>query len=185
MKIKNLRQGRNRLGRKKSKIKNGFTMVELMVAMGLFVILMGIATAGFVRSLRTQKDLVELMAVNDNAGLALEQMSREFRTGYNFSKVSETEIQFVNANNLIVFYRLNGGAIERGEEDALLNKTYKKITTDNVKINDFKIGLIGNLAGDGYPPRITIGISVSGTGRDTKDVFTNIQTTVSSRTLDT
>lgn len=159
-------------------------MVELMVAMGLFAILLGIATSGFVRSLRSQKDITELMAVNDNAGLALEQMSREMRTGSNFSKVSEIEIQFINSSNLTVVYRLNNGAIERGEDDALLNRTYKKITADNVKINNFKISLMGNLPGDGYPPRITIGISVSGTGRDTKDIFTNLQTTVSSRVLD-
>ncbi len=160
-------------------------MIELMVAMGLFVILMGIATAGFVRSLRSQKDITELMAVNDNAGLALEQMSREMRTGSDFNKVSQTEIQFINSNNLTVIYRLNNGAIERGEDDASLGRIYKKITADNVKINDFKISLMGNLLGDGYPPRITIGISVSGMGRDTKDIFTNLQTTVSSRTLDT
>jgi len=163
----------------------GFTIVELLVAMGLFVILIGIATGGFVRALRTQRAVVALMAANDNASLTLEQMAREIRTSYNFNKISETELQFVNSHNLVVFYRLNEGTIERGTEDALLQRTYKKITADNVKIAHFKIILFGNELGDGYPPRITISLSVSSTSKYLENILTNIQTTISARILDT
>jgi len=168
------------------KISNskGFTIIELIVAMGLFLVAISIATGGFIRSLRTQKDLTELLSINDNAGLALEQMAREMRTGYNFSKVSESEIQFVNSGNVVVYYRLNNGTLERGETDQFLQITYRKITADSVRITNFKITLMGNLPGDGFPPRITVSISVSGKGRDTQNVSTDIQTTISSRTLD-
>ncbi|TRZ65013.1 MAG: type II secretion system protein [Spirochaetia bacterium] len=165
------------------KINNGFTMIELLVAMGLFVILMGIATGGFIRTLRTQKAVVALMAANDNASLTLEQMTREIRTGYHFIKLSETEFQFVNADNVIVFYRFNEEAIERGTSDALLLKTYKKITADNIRINRFKINLLGDRFGDGYSPRITINISVTGVN-NYLGASTDIQTTISSRVLD-
>jgi type II secretory pathway pseudopilin PulG len=177
MKIKN----------QKSKIKNfdGFTIVELLVAMGLFMVLVGIATGGFVKTLRTQKAIVGLMAANDNMNLALEQMAREIRTGYNFSKISDSEFQFVNAHNQVVWYRLNQGAIERGTEDVLLRRTYKKITADNVKVINFKTELFGNNPGDGYPPRITISLSVTGAGGYLESITTNIQTTISARVLDT
>ncbi len=168
---------------KNKKKHAGFTMVELLVAMGLFVILMGIATGGFIRTLRTQKAVVALMAANDNASLTLEQMTREIRTGYHFTKLSEAEFQFINADNVIVFYRFNEEAIERGTSDALLSKTYKKITADNVRINSFKISLLGDRSGDGYQPRITINISVTGVN-NYLGAFTDIQTTISSRVLD-
>ena len=162
----------------------GFTIVELLVAMGLFVILIGIATGGFVRALRTQRAVVALMAANDNASLTLEQMAREMRTGYNFSVVGD-ELQFVNAYSKKTGYRLNSGAIERasidGETSALIDSDYKKITADNVKIAHFKIILFGNELGDGYPPRITISLSVSSTSKYLENILTNIQTPVSSR----
>ena len=167
------------------KPNSGFTIVELLVAMGLFVILVGIATGGFIRALRTQRFIVGLMEANNNVSLALEQMAREMRTGYHFTKISGTELQFVNVNNVVVFYRLNAGTLERGTSDPLLAITYKKITADNVKITHFTVSLLGNNAGDGYPPRITIGLSVTGTGEYLEDIITNIQATISSRTLDT
>jgi len=163
----------------------GFTIIELLVAMGLFVILVGIASGGFIKVLRTQRLIVELMAANDNVSSALEQMAREIRTGYNFSKISETELQFVNADNVVVFYRLNNGVIERGVEDEFGRRTDKKITSDKVKISNFKINLLGNNDGDGYPPRITISLSVGINNKYFENVSVNIQTTISSRILDT
>ena len=75
--------------------KKGFTMIELLVAMGLFVVVMGIASTVFVQSLRAQRSIVALMAANDNASLSLEQMMREIRTGSNFlTNNDQTELVF-------------------------------------------------------------------------------------------
>src|SRR3989344_9647798 len=93
--------------------RKGFTMIELIVAMGIFLILISAATSVFVQALRTQRAIVALMAANDNASLVLEQMAREIRVGYNFqTNVSEDELTFVNAYNELVIYRLNNQAIE-------------------------------------------------------------------------
>ncbi len=172
---------------KKLKIKSsgGFTIIELMVAMTLFLVLIGIAIGGFINALRTQRAVVELMAANDNASLTMEQMAREVRTGYYFVKVSDGELKFVNAYNVTVFYRLNEGAIERGTQDIFLQTKYKKITADNLRVVGFKIDLLGAEAGDGYPPRVTISLSVTGKSKYLEDVSVNVQTTISSRLMDT
>ncbi len=60
----------------------GFTIVELLVAMGIFLIVVEIAVGGFVNALRAQKQVAALIAAEGNADLALEQMAREIRTGY-------------------------------------------------------------------------------------------------------
>lgn len=64
---------------------SGFTLVELLVAMAVFGILMSLAIGVFVSAIKTQRNLTDLMSVNNNLNLVLEQMSREIRMGY-FSK---------------------------------------------------------------------------------------------------
>ena len=97
------------------------------MAMSIFVILISIAAGGFVNILRNQRLVIALMVVNDNMSLSMEQMAREIRTGYNFSKISNQEFQFVNSHNQIVSYRLNEGAIERVTENVILEKIPKKL----------------------------------------------------------
>ncbi len=157
-------------------------MVELLVAMSLFVIFVVIASGSFVRALRTQRAIVSLIAANDNASLSIEQMAREIRTSSNFS-LSGQDLTFNNAYKVQVTYRLNNSAnvIERGEGGI----NFKPITATNVKINVLNFYLRGQLAGDGYPPRITISLNISPNIPTIQNISTNFQTTVSARLLDT
>lgn len=152
----------------------GFTMTELLVAMGLFVVFIGIASGSFINAIRTQRTIVALMAANDNLALTLEQIAREIRTGYSFNRISESELQFINANGETVTYRLNNEAIEKkiGEAGA-----YRKITAENVKITNFKV--IVSQA----PARITISLSISPMGQYLENISVPIQTTISSRAI--
>jgi len=178
-----IRNLEDKLKAKSSKLK-AFTIVELLVAMGVFLILISIVSGGFISALRTQRELTELISINDNANLTLEKIMRELRTGYHFSKISQSELEFVNAKNKTVSYRFINGAIERGETNELAVKTYRKIIADNVNIKNFNIKLMGGDAGDGYQTRITIAISIVGTSKYLQNISVNAQMTVSPRTLD-
>lgn len=112
--------------------RRGVTLVEFLVAFGIFIILIGIAGGSFVRSVRVQRAALQLMAVNDNMGITIEQMMREVRTGYNFCTgampltdprfvgkcpdvtAGSSELQFVTAGNVVTRYRLKGDAIQKG-----------------------------------------------------------------------
>jgi prepilin-type N-terminal cleavage/methylation domain-containing protein len=187
---------------KNLKFQKGFTLIELLVAMSLFVIFIAIASGGFIRALRTQRAIVALMAVNDNTSLVLEQMSREMRTGYNFctnagdpvdkrgnrnfpecASLSNDELAFITIKNQAVSYKWEDGAIKRKEFGV---SEYKAITGENILVRNFKIKLMGNKGGDGYFPRITISVSVSPKSEISylQNIFTNIQATISSRSLD-
>ncbi len=63
---------------------SGFTLVELLIAIGLFSIVVVIASAGFINGLRTQRQVASLISAESNVTLVLEQMAREERTGYLF-----------------------------------------------------------------------------------------------------
>lgn len=182
---------------KARQINKGFTLIEIIVAMSIFVIFMSIAVGGFMNILRNQRLVIALMAVNDNISLSMEQMAREIRTSYNFKKISNEEFQFVNANNKIIEYKLNNGAIERITENLNLEKNSQKITADNIKIVKFNIEICGknispdlilDSCGSGgtfYPPRITLSFTITSSESDIEKlkIFTNIQTTISSRVL--
>ena len=192
----------------------GFTMIELLVAMSIFIIFTSIAAGGFINILRNQRVVLALMTANDNIGLTIEQMAREIRTGYNFCKVSENKFQFVNANDKVIRYGFDpgSGSIMRGISVSSGGSSFdfcseaddnwfefKKITADNVKINKFNIGICGkNIissiliddcdsggTGASYPPRITISFGITSAEPDIEklNIFTNIQTTISSRNI--
>jgi hypothetical protein len=144
-----------------------------MVAMSLFVIVVGIASGTFVHSLRTQRNVVGLMAANDNASLTLEQMTREIRTGSAFSSTGSA-LHFTNYEHEPVSYTLAGGSIVR-------NGTF--LTARNVLVKYLSFVVRGEEAGDGRSTRVTIMMGVSSRGR-LESLVTRLQTTVSARILD-
>lgn len=118
--------------------RSGVTLIEFIVAFGIFAILITLAGGSFIRSMRVQRVTLQLMSVNDNMGVTLEQMMREMRTGYHFctatdgmdyagitpdviaqcaglaSSPNSSEIQFVNSSNEIVRYRWINEVLQKG-----------------------------------------------------------------------
>ncbi|MBN2197881.1 prepilin-type N-terminal cleavage/methylation domain-containing protein [Candidatus Wolfebacteria bacterium] len=163
--------------------KRGFTIVELLIAMTLFVVFIGISTGSFIRILRTQRLITSLMEASSNASLTLEQISREIRTGSEFNVIGENELRFLNTEGVATIYRLKDKSIEKGAGSDFDNIVYKKITADNIKINNFNIFILENDLDNRFQPRITIGLSVAVDYEQIKNITINIQTTVSSRVL--
>lgn len=177
----------------------GFTIVELIVAAGVFVVITTIAVGVFINVVRDQRRLVTLMAVNNNAGGVLEQMAREIRTGYRFCEnrgqnpgspcnlSTESELQFTNHASSTVRYKLNtsSGVITRvqdnGAEQALtageVEVTYLSFTVRQLNQNGSGGDDVCN------PWRITIGMGVRPRGDTDTAREVRLQTTVSSRVL--
>ncbi len=156
----------------------GFTVVELIIAIGLFITLFGIVSASFVNAMRTERKIVALVAANDSANTSIEQMAREMRTGLNFDLRfdlrSEGDLSFTNYKGEEVTYTLTEGGIERGVSDV-----FKKITADNVLVNKMKFFLCDPI--DCPTPRVSIVLSVGSTDPGLAAIALDIQTTVSAR----
>lgn len=160
------------------KPSGGFTMIELLVAIGLFMIVVGIVSGTFVRSLRTQRSIVALMAANDNASLTIEKISREIRTGFNFStNAAKTELNFIEERAGAVKYSFN-------EDEGTIERNGIPVTSGNVKVNYLIFNLMGAAPDDGQATRVTIQLGVGALERSVENVITRLQTTVSSRQLD-
>ncbi|HEX4104217.1 MAG TPA: prepilin-type N-terminal cleavage/methylation domain-containing protein [Candidatus Paceibacterota bacterium] len=86
---------------KKMNVKKlqGFTLLELLIAIGLFSILTAVAAGGYVNALRTDREVSALISAQSNAGLAMEQIAREARTGYLFCHGVTSTVPSANCNS--------------------------------------------------------------------------------------
>lgn len=162
----------------KIKIQSGFTLVEMLVAVTLFIIIISVTAGVFINSLRTQQAVIALISANDNASLALEQMAREIRTGSQFTADRNgSRLSFVSQKYGRVVYSFNvqTNAIERNN---------LPLTGNNVKVDYLYFDLLGAGVGDGKSTRVTIRLGVSSTDSRVRDIVVPLQTTISSRQLD-
>lgn len=64
--------------------RKGFTLIEMLVTVGLFTIIITIAVGGFTNAIRTQREVSSILSAESNVSITLEEMAREVRTGYLF-----------------------------------------------------------------------------------------------------
>lgn len=163
----------------KPKTSSGFSIIELLVAISLFVIIISMAVTIFLRALKTQKSALLLMESNDNVALAIEGMAREIRSGINFQS-SGNDLEFlevVSGND--IRYALSGGSLLKGVKSQVdPDFNYQTITSEGVEVKSFRAILDNS---PNYPPKATIIISISPKNDALKNVTSDIQTTVSSR----
>ena len=100
--------------RRKVGSRDAFTVVELIVAMGLFMTVIVVAIGAYIQVIKTQGIVTDVMAANDNASLVMEQMAREVRTGRQFTKSDDgLRLAFRNDVGRCVLYKFAGSAIGR------------------------------------------------------------------------
>ncbi len=164
----------------------GFTLVELIVALGLFSLLLLMTVGGFVRSLRTERQASAFTFVNNSLSIAIEQMGKEIRTGRNFcasgtSCQSSSVLSFLNAKGAVITYCIDSGTIKRNIGSDC--PSGQKITGDDVNVQYLTLRMCDNQVNTGYPPRITILTGANSKKQTPSSYNINLQTTVSSRSL--
>ena len=159
----------------------GFTMIELLVAMGLFALLSGIVSGSFINIMKSQRSIISFVTANDNASLVFEQMAREFRTGSNFSLTNEI-LSFTNSRGTQVAYKLEDKNIQRSEGGN--DSEFNALLSSDVIVESLKFYLSGNRQGGGLPPMITMALTLKSGKASMGGLEINLQTSVVSRSLD-
>ena len=165
---------------RKLKSLTGFTIIELLVAMSLFLILVAVATGTFIQTLRTQRVITELTAANDNATQNIEQIAREIRTGFNFVDSTDNILKFVNYRSEQVSYKLINNSVTRCVGSCVSDNEFKPTTAPEVKVERLKFIISGKELTDEFPTRVTIILTVLGP----KNIRVNLETTVTSRVIE-
>lgn len=191
----------------------GFTLVETIIAIGLFSTLVAIAVGAFVNAIRTEREVGNLISAQSNVSLAIEQMAREARTGYLFCHKPDytlgeqntpdpdcgctvnlsnnvwtcSALDFLNAQSEDVVYSNSSPSGTLMRKDNLENGgVAEPLTGDDVTVKNLQFILRGQLEGDGWSPFITVSLAISPSSTDPVVASTTLyfQTSVSSRQID-
>lgn len=178
----------------------GYTLIELMVAVGIFAVVVAVTSGAFVVSLRGQRKAITVQNVAGNTRYATETIAKELRmmqvTGAShavqltsancppgdpcISFSSNMEHRDPNAE--LVFY-LDTNTHRIMFSDDAGNAPAEQITAASIDVNNLEFDLTG--AGDpGNHPRITIIMNTesNNVGPDVDTKMTT-ETTVSPRSL--
>lgn len=169
-------------------------MVELIVAMSVFLVALTLVVGAFVRAIRTQRAANHLLSVNSNMSLVIERMARDIRTGHSFAlnnvpegscSEGEEELEFTNHRSNSVFYRRENEAVARMEckGDDCSGMTFEPLTASNVKIENLCFVNTGDLENGRDPWRITLFFKVGSTEESLAGQFLDLQTTVAARVI--
>lgn len=159
--------------------KEGFTLIEFLVAVGVFTVVMLISVGALLTMIDASRKTQSLESVVNNLNFALEGMTRNMRTGSNYSS-SNGDIVFENQDGDIVTYRLDDGIIYRRVEGGI----FTPVTASEVVVEQLSFTVTGQSPTDQTQPRVLIVVRAHvGEQIDTRTDF-NIQTLVSQRITD-
>lgn len=157
------------------KSNQGFTLIELMVAVGIFSIVSLMAISIFLTALQAQRKISALQTVQEHGRYLMEIMSKEIRMSQINS--SDGKISFLNIINSKpesenVIYSFDNDQLLRG-----IGEIAEVLNSNQVKINgSFYVQKSGS------QPRVTIVMAIESSGnKPEQQVKINLETTVSSR----
>jgi prepilin-type N-terminal cleavage/methylation domain-containing protein len=169
---------------KKSK---GITLIELIVAMGIFSVIIVIVVSLFAATLRGYRKSAALQNVQENARFLLDFMTKEIRQstiisvvgaggyhGYtlNIKRPDDTEITYIFDGTNI--QRLGGGA------DGAINSQQVMVSG-----GFFISGTTGGTGADSFQPKVTISLKVQTQATKAEErASIDLQATLSQRILD-
>src|SRR3989344_1611269 len=171
--------------------QKGYSLIELLVAIGVFATVVAIMSGMFMTSLRGQKKAVTVQNVADNVRYAMEIMSKEIRMGSNFNRISATDLQFKsnmpNRNEKTVEFSLDTNPASPTYQQIMFDDDINaappatSITSANVAITALNFSLYPTT---GTQKRVLITIQAASAGT-ASDVTTsiNLQTTVAPRII--
>jgi|GEM_PF-235064 len=129
-----------------SHAEKGFTLVELLISIGVFLVVMTISLGSIISILDAGRKARSLKEVMTNLNFATEVMSREIKFGRNYfcgvntvaphaqsSSCSDggTSITFTTSEGVDTIYRLNGTQIEKSVDNGV---SYIGVTSPEVTV---------------------------------------------------
>lgn len=163
----------------------GFTLVEILVASSIFALLILMVTGIFLGVVNAQRKTVAVRTLQDSVRYIIEAISRDVRTGYDFS-LFQNELRFtstIGGGIQQVSYRLDSNVIYKGVFDSGSGGyAFSALTPDNLRVDYLNFYLSGETAGDQRQPRITVTLGVTA-GQGIQETKINIQTTLSQREI--
>jgi prepilin-type N-terminal cleavage/methylation domain-containing protein len=174
----------------KDKKEHGFTLVEIMVSVSIFLIIVTISMGAILGVFSANRKARSQKTIMNNLNLSLEAMSREMRFGSKYHCGSgpitttqdcnsgDTSVSFLSQDGKQITYKLNGTSIEKSVDSSGLIP----VTSSDVSILNLKFYVIGSTFGDTMQPKVIIVVK-GYAGTKSRSDF-SLETMVSQRQID-
>lgn len=187
--------------------ERGFTLIEMIVAVGLFAVVMLVSTAALLALVGANRKAHALQSVMNNFSVALDGMVRSVRMGSEYHcgagditlpqscEDGDTKLAFKPyceencdaLNRWVYVYDNNGTFCGQGRLCKSENNgsTYYAVTAGDVSIVDFTFYVVGTTRSDTIQPKVVVAVSGTAGGNDIKTQTSfSIQATAVQRILD-
>ncbi|MCK4918811.1 MAG: type II secretion system protein [Candidatus Pacebacteria bacterium] len=125
---------------KKIQIKNGFTLIEALVAIGLFSIVISTVVGIFINGSVSQKRTIELYTVQREAGYLMETMSRELKMAIGIDDSQENSsdhiIEFTNYDDVLTEYCRSDASGSCDAGGKYISRNGERISSSSIAINN-------------------------------------------------
>lgn len=194
---------------KKNKFTGGYTIIETMIAVSVFLIVVVMGIGALLNVHLINKKSQSMRSIMDSLSFAMEDMSRNIRTGYNYhcigsaSNLDQPEdcingqgqgIAFECGDNIACdtnepndqwVYLISGGKLFRSTSGDIVNDIKTQMTPDEIVLDEgtHNFSVIGSAVGDGQQPLVIIRLVGEITNKGVNTPF-SLQTAVSQRLID-
>jgi len=145
------------------------TLIELVVALAIFLVVLIVATSIFLTAIKNQRKAFVTQNLQDNTRYIIEAMTKEIRMSQIISTVNGKELDILAFSNLFP----DGQAVKYKFESNKITRNTEQINSAKVEINgDFYLGTTSQ-------PKVTIVMRVKPAGASQPEI--KVQNTISSR----
>ena len=171
---------RFRSGQASDKRQEGFTLVELVVAIAVFATVVTVVSSIFVSSVGSQRKNINNQDVLDNARYVLETMSRAVR--------QSTVVTGNGTGSTLTINHPTKGVktyiLENNQVKESVGGNVAALSSSNVSVQGLTFVVQGNGSTDNIQPKVTLSISLkSSQGASDTESIANLQTTLTPRNL--
>ena len=136
----------------------GYTLIELIVAVGLFAIIMTLASGAYLIMVGVNRQAQSTATGINNLSFALESMTRNVRTGTAYTPISANSFSFTNQDGIVLTYSLGSQPGPSGTVGTIaLNGT--PLTDPLVDITSLTFYTSDTASSNTYQPYVTITLS--------------------------
>jgi len=192
---------KSKFGRLKRLKGEGFTLLEMLVAVSLFVTAATMSLGTILSVSDAQQKILTLRITQDSLGYVFDTMGKEIRTGTSYhcgagvDDFSATPQDCASGGPSFTFlsgastvtYQIRAGRMERVFMGGTPSQAISVLTPSGITITNFKFYVWGSppaSSGDIYQPRVLIIVQGTAGVKERTKSSINIQTMISQRALD-
>ena len=167
----------------------GFTLLEMIVAIGVFSIAVLIAVSSFLSLQSSEKKIQSSVNIQNNLRFALEIMAKDIRTGESYHCGADSGVQpldcpsgassltFKNTLGQTVIYRKINSSIQKSSDGGVV---FQPLTSSDITVDDLTFYVVGAPSNENLQPRVLITLKASSLVGASINEF-NLETSVSQR----